>query len=106
MHSSLVVETQAVTLLISLSKSDTVFHVAETLYGLVKIPMTSLLVPSELMTSGSDAVALMTTFVIFRSTIEIGEKPSIMGGVVSTTRPLDDEVVDKPAPLMAVTVTK
>jgi hypothetical protein len=29
-----------------------------------------------------------------------------MGGVVSTSRPLDDEVVDKPAPLMAVTVTK
>jgi hypothetical protein len=29
-----------------------------------------------------------------------------MGGVVSTVRPLEDEVVDKPAPLMAVTVTK
>ena len=53
-------------------------------------------------------VALMTTFVIFRSTatIEVGEKPSIMGGVVSTVRPLEDDVVDKPAPLMAVTVTK
>jgi hypothetical protein len=60
------------------------------------------------MTSESDVVALMTTFVIFRSTatIEVGEKPSIMGGVVSTVRPLEDDVVDKPAPLMAVTVTK
>ena len=98
MHSSLFVEAQAVTLLISLSKSDTVFHVAEILHGLVKIPMTS----------ESDVVALMTTFVIFRSTatIEVVEKPSIMGGVVSTVRPLEDDVVDKPAPLMAVTVTK
>ena len=63
---------------------------------------------SGLMTSETDVVALMTTFVKFRSmaTIEVGEKPSIIGGVVSTIRPLEEDVDDKPAPLMAVTVTK
>ena len=121
LQSPLLVEAQALRVVISLSKSVTAFHVADILYGLVKIPvtselMTSFCVTSELMMSEmvtsevtrSDGSALTTSPVIFRfaGTIEVSDKPSITGGLVSTTTPFEDEVFDKPAPLMAVTVKK
>jgi hypothetical protein len=39
-------------------------------------------------------------------TVDIIENPWTVGGDVSIVTPLDEEVVDNPALLMAVTVTK